>query len=463
MEMLNQGCSKMVKSVFHAGGGLPANCLTYVERQADRDALQAVLRNDYLNVIAPRQEGKTSLLLHLATRLSKMGWRVAYVDLSSLIDFPKSEWYTALGRVLASSLTPGNVPEITNQITMHYYLLEQALPWPKGLPRIVIIFDEVEGAVKTGILNERPFSDSFFMALRSLYTKRYDFDGNLVVALAGAMSPNELVTDLEISPFNVGQSIGLDYFSATENEFLTQYLTRLNVQVDALVHNTIYSWTEGHPYLTQRICAELEKKAQNGNNSVITSEDVNVIVKQSILSPTNLPQDSNLRYVSRKLSQLSGAASRLWEQIQNGKTVSRDEVDDGIYLKLYLTGAIKTEKGYIVISNPIYKKAYIVKTYDNPRRNINVRTEESLQEPIVYEDDQNARIMTSTENLSSELYRIILKRFNLEELRTLCFNLGIEYDDLGGDGRASKARELVEFMQRSDQLSRLSTIIKTMF
>jgi hypothetical protein len=48
-------------------------------------------------------------------------------------------------------------------------------------------------------------------------------------------------------------------------------------------------------------------------------------------------------------------------------------------------------------------------------------------------------------------------RFNREELRTLCFDLGIDYDDLPGEGRAAKARELVA---RMHQLSRIPDLIR---
>jgi len=47
------------------------------------------------------------------------------------------------------------------------------------------------------------------------------------------------------------------------------------------------------------------------------------------------------------------------------------------------------------------------------------------------------------------------KRFNDEDLRTFCQNLGVEYDDLPGQGRASKARELVAFMDRHERLNEL--------
>jgi hypothetical protein len=47
----------------------------------------------------------------------------------------------------------------------------------------------------------------------------------------------------------------------------------------------------------------------------------------------------------------------------------------------------------------------------------------------------------------TELYKLLVKHFNEEELKTLCFSLDVDYSNLGGEGTAGKARELVLFMQ----------------
>lgn len=45
--------------------------------------------------------------------------------------------------------------------------------------------------------------------------------------------------------------------------------------------------------------------------------------------------------------------------------------------------------------------------------------------------------------------------FSDEELRTLCFDVGIDYASLPGDGKAAKARELVALVQRTGRLTEL--------
>ena len=53
------------------------------------------------------------------------------------------------------------------------------------------------------------------------------------------------------------------------------------------------------------------------------------------------------------------------------------------------------------------------------------------------------------------LHELLTASFNNEEIRTLCFELGVVYDDLGGEGRSDKIRELVLYMSRLNRLDAL--------
>ena len=49
----------------------------------------------------------------------------------------------------------------------------------------------------------------------------------------------------------------------------------------------------------------------------------------------------------------------------------------------------------------------------------------------------------------------ITRHFSDNELQSLCFDLGIEYDNLPGDDRESKVRELIGYCERRGMLSKL--------
>jgi formylglycine-generating enzyme required for sulfatase activity len=58
-------------------------------------------------------------------------------------------------------------------------------------------------------------------------------------------------------------------------------------------------------------------------------------------------------------------------------------------------------------------------------------------------------------NFSRQLRELIIQGFNKEELRDLCADLGVEYDDLPAEGRSAKARELVAYMDRRGRTAEL--------
>lgn len=61
-------------------------------------------------------------------------------------------------------------------------------------------------------------------------------------------------------------------------------------------------------------------------------------------------------------------------------------------------------------------------------------------------------------NISEQIYDLLIQGFSGEELKTLCFKLNINYDDLPAQGRSAKALELVRFMARDNRLQTLVAV-----
>ncbi|MDX1416640.1 MAG: DUF4062 domain-containing protein [Candidatus Promineifilaceae bacterium] len=59
-----------------------------------------------------------------------------------------------------------------------------------------------------------------------------------------------------------------------------------------------------------------------------------------------------------------------------------------------------------------------------------------------------------------KLHQQLVEQFSVEELHTLCFQLGYDYEEIGGVGKSAKARELIIFVQRRKQLDRLQEAVK---
>jgi len=77
------------------------------------------------------------------------------------------------------------------------------------------------------------------------------------------------------------------------------------------------------------------------------------------------------------------------------------------------------------------------------------------------EDDAGQEVPTPTPTVTPMTLRLTLEeRFDLEEIKNLCFDLDIDFDSLRGEGK--KAREVVAYCQRHDRLEELATRIATL-
>jgi hypothetical protein len=72
----------------------------------------------------------------------------------------------------------------------------------------------------------------------------------------------------------------------------------------------------------------------------------------------------------------------------------------------------------------------------------------------VKEVDLNQEAGTPTGRLA-QLRQNLAEYFGDSELRDVCFDLGVSYDDLGGESKADKARELVAHLDRRGRLEEL--------
>jgi len=58
----------------------------------------------------------------------------------------------------------------------------------------------------------------------------------------------------------------------------------------------------------------------------------------------------------------------------------------------------------------------------------------------------------TTLSYQTQLRQLLTTHFDQGELQTLCFDLGVDYESLPGEGKADKARELVEYLERRDRI-----------
>ncbi len=64
--------------------------------------------------------------------------------------------------------------------------------------------------------------------------------------------------------------------------------------------------------------------------------------------------------------------------------------------------------------------------------------------------------MTAASDSLTKLHSLLVEHFDLDELRTLCFDLGVDYDELRGEVKSTKARELITVMLRHNRVAELA-------
>ena len=66
----------------------------------------------------------------------------------------------------------------------------------------------------------------------------------------------------------------------------------------------------------------------------------------------------------------------------------------------------------------------------------------------------------SNQNEIAQFHKNMLRSFSLDELRTLCFEIRVNYDILGGEGLGGKSRELIIWMAQNGRLPRLQNAVE---
>lgn len=340
--------------IFTTGGALRIDYPHYVVRPADQVARRALHQGKLIYTIGPRQMGKTSLLKRLGAGLERQGWRSCFVDLATLRNLERPRWFRHLGETIgrACGLLAVRSP-LQDQQDFRIFLLDEiGLRWNDAPVRLALFLDEVEG------LFGLSFSDDFLMTMRDLYQQRDLYYGQLLVAFSGAADPASLVKDPSISPFNIAEEIMLHDFSATESRGLTEKLELLGLPLSGGVHDRIYAWAAGQPYLTQRICELIEESAELGRIAAITPETVDQTVANGLLALRS--RDKNIKHVLSEITNPTASPPRLWARLLAGEPVYATE--PGFY-RLYLTGAIAEQPdGRVAVRNRIYRVALGIET-----------------------------------------------------------------------------------------------------
>src|SRR5262249_37498280 len=142
------------------------------------------------------------------------------------------------------------------------------------------------------------FTDDFFAAIRYFYNARAVSKDvrRLSFVLIGVATPSDLIRDPQRTPFNIGKRVDLTDFTFQEAMPLAVGFSRAEEEAPQVL-GWVMKWTNGHPYLTQRLCQAIADISRRG----ILESDVDRIVSKTFLGEKS-KQDENLRFVRDMLT-----------------------------------------------------------------------------------------------------------------------------------------------------------------
>lgn len=348
---------------YITGGTLQHDAPCYVERRADKDVLQGLLQSEFCYVLTSRQMGKSSLMVRATSRLRQAQINVIALDLTAIgLNLTPEQWYDGLllrmGRQLRlEDELEGywqNHQRLSPVQRLFGAVREVILPSRGG--QVVVFIDEVD------TVRSLPFStDEFFAAIRECYNRRSEDPelNRVTFCLLGVATPSELIRNTRTTPFNIGHRIELTDFTEAEAAPLAQRLsTDKSMAQESL--RRIFHWTNGHPYLTQRLCRAAAELHLEQPRASLDPQSIDSLCERFFLSPRAREQDDNLLFVRERVLRTEADLARLlgiYEQVLKGERVPDDETDDLIN-QLRLAGIVDVSEGFLRVRNQIYARVF---------------------------------------------------------------------------------------------------------
>ncbi|MCG8424552.1 MAG: SUMF1/EgtB/PvdO family nonheme iron enzyme [Proteobacteria bacterium] len=367
-------------SIYTTGGNVHASGGLYVARQADDELMQLCRNGVFAYVLTARQMGKSSLMIQTARSLDNEHIRSVMIDLTGIgTQATAEQWYLGLLSAVQRRLELGTDLLAWWQANQQFGIVDRLTRFfqdqllTQVAQPIVIFVDEIDTTIKLD------FTDDFYAAIRYLYMARAHDRAltRLSFVLIGTATPSDLIRDPQRTPFNIGQPVALDDFSHEEARPLAAGLGIPNEAADETLR-WVLEWTRGHPYLTQRLCAELSCRGPRSWSKA----DVAELVARVFFHRGEI-QDSNLQFVRDRLiwrpadagrdeglsdvvamTKSSDSEHRMAEALTVYRNVLRplsrvaDEEQSPAIARLKLSGIVRSTNGTLRVRNPIYRQVF---------------------------------------------------------------------------------------------------------
>jgi len=318
-------------------GTMEAESKFYVVRPSDDIATNTIrMQGVTITIKAPRQMGKSSLLIRSIQEATRQPKRVAFLDFQLIdtdamasADIFYRQFCSWICEVLAIEddvakywATPLGNTQRTTRFMQRHVLAEAKTP-------LVLAMDEVDRIFNCS------FRSDFFSMLRHWHNSRASNPvwKSLDLVLVTSTEPYQLIEDLHQSPFNVGQVIELSDFNRAQVALLNE---RHGKPFNPEQEDRLSTLLAGHPYLIRRalylvaegrfLASEIFEKATDDRG----------------------PFGDHLRYHLFRLHERDDLIESLRQVLKNGSC------SDDVFFRLRGAGLVKNEGKAVAPRCPLY-------------------------------------------------------------------------------------------------------------
>ncbi len=342
---------------FNYGGALPADDPSYIARTADETVLSAVRHGKFCWVTAPHHLGKSSLATHTVATLRTENIQPVTVSFAgSGGDVAADQLYMLVLRRCKADL------HLAEDVNGWWAAHSDILP-PQRLVaffrELVLAHTEKPVALFVDRLDadlNRRFVDGLFAAIASIYAAR-NVDPlweRVTVVLLGRAIPEDFGLDTAMPLLVDGERVALQEFSVEELEYFRTGMPDASDEQWKVVRDSVFLWTQGHPYLTQRMLAEISRMWDNR----WTAERVTDLV-DSLFLPSEMALEPDLQFIFEALENFPQRKSllKLSEKVWGGAEIVFNSAD-ACHRELVATGLAAVRNERLDVRNPVYRLVF---------------------------------------------------------------------------------------------------------